>query len=255
MQRQKRADKRKYHYIYKITRDDGKFYIGMHSTDNLDDGYFGSGKRVTRSIKKHGRERHSKNILEFLPTREALKLREEEIVCEELLNDTRCMNLRTGGDGNSSEDSRRIWENNPGLRQAASERASRNWKDPVYKEKVLTSRAYWHPSEEHLKSISEKNIANWAARTEEERAEISRKISEACIEKCKDPAHQAKTSDALKEPWKDPEYRARMSLRNKGSIFVVNKDGCKGIWPDQLEEYLARGYVRGRKLKGKQHAR
>lgn len=40
----KRAIFRKYHYIYKITRNqDGKFYVGMHSTDDLDDGYFGSG--------------------------------------------------------------------------------------------------------------------------------------------------------------------------------------------------------------------
>lgn len=34
-----RADERKFHYIYKITRFDGKYYIGMHSTDDLDDGY------------------------------------------------------------------------------------------------------------------------------------------------------------------------------------------------------------------------
>lgn len=33
---QKRADKRKFHYIYKITRiADGKFYIGLRSTDGV----------------------------------------------------------------------------------------------------------------------------------------------------------------------------------------------------------------------------
>ena len=46
-----RGDKRKYHYIYKVTRDDGKYYIGMHSTNELEDGYFGSGKLITRSKK------------------------------------------------------------------------------------------------------------------------------------------------------------------------------------------------------------
>lgn len=39
---QNRSDRRKHHYIYKITRDDGFYYIGMHSTDDLDDGYFGT---------------------------------------------------------------------------------------------------------------------------------------------------------------------------------------------------------------------
>ena len=75
-----RADQRKYHYIYKITRDDGKYYIGMHSTDDLDDGYFGSGQRISRSIKKHGRERHSKQILEFCESRRILRDREKEII-------------------------------------------------------------------------------------------------------------------------------------------------------------------------------
>jgi hypothetical protein len=97
----KRADQRKFHYIYKITRNDGsgKFYIGMHSTDDLDDGYFGSGQRLWKSINKHGKEKHSKEILEFLPSRKELKDRERELVNEELLGDKCCMNLKLGGDG------------------------------------------------------------------------------------------------------------------------------------------------------------
>ena len=96
-----RADQRKYHYIYKITRSDGsgKYYVGMHSTDDIDDGYFGSGSLLSRSIKKHGKDKHVKEILEYLPTREALKLREKEIVNEECVADKLCMNLRLGGEG------------------------------------------------------------------------------------------------------------------------------------------------------------
>jgi hypothetical protein len=95
-----RADQRKFHYIYKVTKTDtGRFYIGMHSTDDLEDGYLGSGKLLIASIKKHGKEAHSKEIIEFLPSREALKLREKELVNEELLGDKLCMNLKLGGDG------------------------------------------------------------------------------------------------------------------------------------------------------------
>jgi hypothetical protein len=95
-----RAEKRKYHYIYKITCNiTNRFYIGMHSTDDLDDGYFGSGKRLWHSINYHGKENHVKEILEYLPSRQLLKEREKEIVNEELIGNVMCMNLVVGGEG------------------------------------------------------------------------------------------------------------------------------------------------------------
>jgi hypothetical protein len=101
---QKRADNRKFHYIYKITRDDGKYYIGMHSTDDMEDGYFGSGTRLSRSIKKHGKERHSKSVLEYFPSRSILKLREKGLITEELRADPMCMNIAPGGGGGKISD-------------------------------------------------------------------------------------------------------------------------------------------------------
>lgn len=90
----------KYHYIYKTTCNvTRKYYIGMHSTSNLEDGYMGSGKKLRRSLDKHGIENHTKEILEFLNDRESLKKREKEIVNEELIQDPLCMNLQLGGGG------------------------------------------------------------------------------------------------------------------------------------------------------------
>jgi hypothetical protein len=95
-----RTKKRKYHYIYKITCNvTNRFYIGMHSTDNLNDGYFGSGKRLWFSINYHGKDNHTKEILEFLETRELLKEREKELVTKELISEDLCMNLVVGGEG------------------------------------------------------------------------------------------------------------------------------------------------------------
>jgi hypothetical protein len=89
-----------HHYIYKTTCNvTGRYYIGMHSTSNLEDGYIGSGRRLWLSINKHGKENHSVEILEWLPDRLSLKLREQELVNEILLKDEMCMNLQLGGGG------------------------------------------------------------------------------------------------------------------------------------------------------------
>ena len=91
---------KKYHYIYKITcLKNGRYYIGMHSTYNLKDGYMGGGKRIKNSIKKHGKEAHIKEILEYFDNRESLKSREAELINEDLLRDPQCMNLQPGGGG------------------------------------------------------------------------------------------------------------------------------------------------------------
>ncbi len=91
---------KKYHYIYKTTcKVTGRYYIGMHSTDNLEDGYLGSGKRLWNSLNHYGKENHFKEILEFLPDRSSLKRREKEIVTTELIGESQCMNLVIGGEG------------------------------------------------------------------------------------------------------------------------------------------------------------
>ena len=94
------SKQKKYHYIYKTTCIvNGKFYVGMHSTDNLEDGYLGSGKILGYSRKKHGDENHNKEIIEMCSDRPALKLREKEIVNEELLSHPLNINLKYGGEG------------------------------------------------------------------------------------------------------------------------------------------------------------
>jgi hypothetical protein len=72
------------------------------TTDNLDDGYFGSGQLLWKSIRKHGKEKHSKEILEFLPNRKSLSAREEQLVTRELVEHPQCMNLRLGGRGDDT---------------------------------------------------------------------------------------------------------------------------------------------------------
>ena len=90
----------KHHIIYRTTNLlNNRYYIGMHSTENINDGYLGSGRRIKAEIKKYGKENFVCEILEVLPTHEALKLREAEIVNAKMLTDKFCLNLKDGGEG------------------------------------------------------------------------------------------------------------------------------------------------------------
>ena len=124
MKRSERVANNKYHYIYKTTcLTTGKFYIGMHSTNDLNDGYMGSGKKLWQSINKHGLENHRCDILEQLPSRAALRAREAELVNEELLHDPMCMNLMLGGHGG--------WET--ANSKQTSDYRSKRWTEPDFR--------------------------------------------------------------------------------------------------------------------------
>tara|TARA_R110000868_G_scaffold76573_6_gene220181 strand:- start:11749 stop:12228 length:480 start_codon:yes stop_codon:yes gene_type:complete len=89
---------KKYHFIYKTTsKFNGKFYIGMHSTNDLEDGYMGSGTKLLKDIKQYGADRYTKEILEFAYSREELMKLESEILTEDVANNWYCLNKITGG--------------------------------------------------------------------------------------------------------------------------------------------------------------
>ncbi len=92
--------KRKYNYFYKITNNiNNHFYYGVHCTDNLDDGYMGSGTRLKYAYKKYGIENFSKEILKYFNTINEAYQYESEIVTEDLVHDPECYNIQCGGKG------------------------------------------------------------------------------------------------------------------------------------------------------------
>ena len=78
------------HYIiYKTFTSSGKYYIGRHSTNILDDGYMGSGKWV-RSISD--KSSLTREILAFADSESDLKLLEEQFI-NQFIDDPNNMNF------------------------------------------------------------------------------------------------------------------------------------------------------------------
>lgn len=90
-----------YNYIYLITNTlDGKIYIGKHSSNKLNDKYFGSGLHIKRAIKKYGKENFIKEILAYTDNQESLNWMERYYIKKYKAQDQEIgYNISPGGDG------------------------------------------------------------------------------------------------------------------------------------------------------------
>jgi len=194
---EKRASRKKHHVVYKTTCiETGRFYIGLHSTDNLDDGYLGSGMRLIRSVRKYGPEKHVREILEHHSTRQAASEREKQLITPELRKNPLCMNCGAGGLGAidrppTSEETR----------AKLSEASKRYVRTPEWYEKIVASRkagAGYNHDEEVRRKISQ--------------AQIGKKLSEE---------HKQKISEGGTGLKRSEETRKNISKALKGKSKVL----------------------------------
>lgn len=87
-----------FHFVYKTYSSSGYYYYGRHSTTNINDGYFGSGKWI-RSIKD--KSKLKREIVLFCENYEELLKKEEEYISM-YINDPKCMNFNENSAGFSS---------------------------------------------------------------------------------------------------------------------------------------------------------
>lgn len=173
---------KKYHYLYKITCTvSSMVYIGVHSTNNLDDGYLGSGTVIKNKIKKHGRAAMVKEIIEFYPDRETALAMEAVFVDEIVLNDPLSMNIRIGGKGNTVAQYKTMSEE---AKVRKSNTLREKWEDPEYRllmNKTMTE--IWKNPTEALKSKLEKMRQSrlGSKHTDEVKATISAKTHSSVI--------------------------------------------------------------------------
>ena len=72
-----------FHFVYVTTNlVNGKQYVGDHSTNNLNDGYLGSGTLLKKAIKKYGKDNFLCEIKEFFDSKEGAFFAQHSLIDE-----------------------------------------------------------------------------------------------------------------------------------------------------------------------------
>lgn len=88
------------YYLYETKNNvNGKIYVGVHKTQNMDDGYLGSGSVLKAAIRKYGIDSFTKTILQTFDSSESMFAAEKELITEDFLKRQDVYNLRIGGFG------------------------------------------------------------------------------------------------------------------------------------------------------------
>lgn len=228
--------KKKYNYLYKITHlKSDRIYIGIHSTDNIDDGYFGCGifhkngewKKLNRgkyygthhirnAFVKYGKNAFKREIINYFDSREAALKEEKEIVNEEFINDKKTFNNRVGGLGGnfSKEVRKKISENNPMYRKSVKEKISKIQKE------------LWN--EERKNKLSENNPMN----NEEVLTKMSGKNSVWFGRK-----HTKETINKLKKINSNKKWTMSQRDKTLKKMESIRKDGYK-IYDKKTKKYF-----------------
>jgi len=198
-----------YHFTYlTINTINNKFYLGKHTTKNLNDGYIGSGNMFRNAIKKHGYLNFQHYRLQFFNTAKDAYLAEGLLITADVIKKYKdelkvCYNLRTGGFGGG------------GLSEESKEKMSKAIKDalarPEYKEKRSKSLKETLARPEIKEKLSKASKESWS------RPEVKEKMSKSLKETFARPEIKEKLSKASKETWSRPEYKEKQSKIQKES--------------------------------------
>lgn len=237
------------------------YYVYVHARPDTTDSsgvfYVGKGKG-DRFRPHHKRNRHHENIVNKYGV-ESILAKTLECSTEAIAHEferglikclrrsgVRLVNLTDGGEGSSG------YVQLPEQRAKISASTKRRWEDPEYKAKLSATHR-----------VVQRDPANFT-----EKKQVAT-LRNAAIgrEKLQDPevreAARAKNSELSRQMWADPEFKQHMKAKHAarwteemkaakaldmiGRIIVNNGETERKVKPEQLEEFLAMGWLKGRK--------
>jgi group I intron endonuclease len=207
-------------YIYKTTNIiTNKIYIGQHMMKiNENKKYFGSGKLLKRSIKKHGIKNFKTEILEYCKNID--ELNEKEIFWITQLNST---NLNIGynitGGGKQNIPTEEFVKRCKDARKNASEDFKKEWYAKI------------------SKTFIEKGISNGS-----NNPMYGKKYTKERQEKCA----KSKKENKHKHKYYTEEYRKKQSKQTKGE----NNPNYNNNWSEEKKEKLSKYFIETEAHKG-----
>lgn len=230
---------KKYNFVYKtVNKINGKIYIGVHSTDKLEDCYLGSGDAIKAAIKKYGKENFYREIIKIFNSRSEAFDYEKQLVDESFIKLNSNYNLDLGGTGCniikikpfSEETIQRLREMNTGeknhfygkkhtdeARRKIKEARARQVFPKVSKETLekrgkkisIVKKGFKH-SDETRKKISE------AHKGKKHSEETKNKMSRTRLGHATSDETRKKLSEANKKLWTAEYKKARQASFQKG---------------------------------------
>ena len=250
MNNYKNKQNKTYSYIYKITNNiNNEFYIGLRSCNCLPkkDNYYGSGIRITRSIKKYGKEKFTKEILMIFNNRKDASNYEQLIVNEQLLKNSLCLNLKTGGEyingvTYSKEVSKKISES---LIEYYSDPKNRNKKSIEIKNMFDNNPELKLYLSEKRKEVAKRPEHIEKVRKIRKKQFEDKDFLEKFINAINTPEAKKKKSDSMKAYLNTDKGKENISNATKNSVYMNDGKNTKRVQEDKVDEYFDMGWVKG----------
>lgn len=241
-----------HHYFYEIRNKlNGKIYRGIHSTENLEDGYLGSGVGIRAAVKKYGKENFTKTILKEFNTREEAAAYEQANVDLSFINRKDTYNQITGGEkyqilGSklSEEAKQKISESKIGVPR--TEEANRKNSEARKQERWVHLDSTGEKLKIHVSELESYINAGWKrgmghVRSEEfkekaRKAHLGKKLTQEHIEAIR-KGNTGRTFSS--------EHKQKIAESRRGRKFIHKGDQRMFVFESELQDYLDSGWILG----------
>jgi len=216
-----------YYTIYKITNKiNGKIYIGVHKTSDINDEYMGSGKILKYAIEKYGVDNFTKEYIDIFDNPEDMFEMESKLVNEDFIKRRDTYNIKLGGCGG--------WD-------------YVNDKMPGYGYKFINENGLNNKANQCYIS------ANRIKDSDEYKKWFGKRVSEGLkgrnIKTFLGRKHTEKTKRKIGEA--NSKHQKGKGNSQYGTMWIHNLElkESKKIKKEDLSEWIDKGWLKGRKMK------